>query len=154
MKMDDLTTKFIVYSNGNIYNKHKGTFIKPSIAKVGYPMVTLRIGKEVCSFLVHRLVAYFNIDNPLNYPVVNHKNAIKTDCNANNLEWCSPQMNFDHAVDMGVSNVTRAVTREEVLQIRSLEYKTITKRYVAECFQINYYTLMNIVHYKNYKNVA
>lgn len=44
---------------------------------------------------VHRLVAKTFIDNPKNYPVINHINQIKTDNRVDNLEWCSYRYNAE-----------------------------------------------------------
>lgn len=51
---------------------------------------------------VHRLVAIHFIDNPNNYPMVNHIDSIKNNNNYKNLEWCTNQMNVDHAVNAGI----------------------------------------------------
>ena len=49
-------------------------------------------------FFVHRLVAEAFIDNPNNYPMVNHK-----DCNPKNnayynLEWCTAEYNSNYNI--------------------------------------------------------
>ena len=50
---------------------------------------------------VHRLVANYFIENPKGYDCINHINCIRNDNNYLNLEWCTKQMNTDHAVNLG-----------------------------------------------------
>ena len=52
--------------------------------------------------MVHRLVAIHFVENPNNYPMINHIDANKHNNRFNNLEWCTNQMNIDHAVRMGM----------------------------------------------------
>ena len=62
-----------------------------------YYVVPLCKYGNVKTHYVHRLIAKAFIPNPLNKPQVNHKNGIKTDNKASNLEWVTVSENTSHA---------------------------------------------------------
>jgi len=75
---------------------------KQCISTWGYLSVGLsKKGKTINTFS-HRIVATTFVENPLNKPFVNHKNGVKTDSHANNLEWCTSSENNKHATDTGL----------------------------------------------------
>lgn len=56
--------------------------------KFGYLRVELNNNGKKKKYLVHRLVAQTFLDNPNNYPCINHKDENKNNNIVINLEWC------------------------------------------------------------------
>ena len=76
----------------------KETIMKTSLDKDGYENLVLRKNGKQRHFRVNRLVAEAFLENPNNYPQVNHKDEDKTNNNVNNLEWCSAKYNVNYGL--------------------------------------------------------
>ena len=50
---------------------------------------------------VHRIIASLFLDNPNNYPEVNHKDSNPMNNSVENLEWCSTKYNWQYGFDYG-----------------------------------------------------
>jgi len=84
-----------VKSLGN--NKtRKEKILKPVKDRKGYLVVSLCQNGSMKTCKIHRLVAQAFIPNPENKPQVNHKNEIKTDNRAENLEYCTAKENLNY----------------------------------------------------------
>lgn len=79
-------------------------FLKLSLTKRGYLTVSLCRDFVVLKKYVHILVAIHFIENPQNFPEVNHKDTNKLNCRRDNLEWCTDQENHNHAVVFDLRN--------------------------------------------------
>lgn len=77
----------------------KGEMLNPSMnSKKGYLRISLSDGhRNYTHYEVHRLVALHFVTGYKPGLVVNHKNEIKTDNRAENLEWCSYQYNLNYS---------------------------------------------------------
>ncbi|NBM85913.1 hypothetical protein GWI73_06590 [Proteus sp. G2661] len=93
--------------------KIKGKLLKTRMRKDGYLTVNFHFKGVAKQFAVHRLIALTFIKNPNEAPYVNHKNGVKTDNNANNLEWVTPLENIQHAIKTGLMKVARGADNEQ-----------------------------------------
>lgn len=97
-----------------------GCVLSQSITSVGYPGVNVftNDGRKV-RVLVHRLVCEaFHGPMPTNRTTVNHRNGIKTDNRAENLEWASQGENNAHAYDTGLRSQDKFLTPAQVEEAR------------------------------------
>lgn len=69
---------------------------KQETTKDGYRRVLLSFYGKHFHCAVHRLVAQAFIENPNNYPCVNHKDENTQNNNADNLEWCTWEYNSNY----------------------------------------------------------
>ena len=81
----------------------KGEMLKPSMNKgKGYLRVSFSDGhRNYTHYEVHRLVALHFVTGYKEGLVVNHKNEIKTDNRAENLEWCTQGYNLKYSDVIG-----------------------------------------------------
>ena len=63
----------------------------------GYRRVDLYKNGVMKHWRIHRLVAQAFIDNPNNYPVVNHRDEDKSNNRVDNLEWCTHEYNVNYS---------------------------------------------------------
>lgn len=81
---------------GNVKSIKSDKLLKQLNNGNGYLVVNLSKKGEVKKHFVHRLVATAFVEKPYDYTVVNHKDEIKTNNNADNLEWCTLVYNFQY----------------------------------------------------------
>ena len=70
-------------------NNNQNVLMHYDISPLGYKRVNLSKNNTAKKFSVHRLVAETFIDNPNDYPVVNHKDERPWNNTVENLEWCT-----------------------------------------------------------------
>ena len=100
--IDGYVGRYQISNYGNVLslnyrNTGKAKRMKPKINKGGYKWIGLSDGKYRKPLLIHRLVAIAFIDNPNNFPEVNHKDENPLNCNVANLEWCTHQYNVRYS---------------------------------------------------------
>ena len=93
-------TRYEVSNQGRVRNAHTGRVLRPHIQTSGYPQVVLYYKGQTKELLVHNLVATAFVEGWREGLQVNHKNGIKSDNRAENLEWVTASENHQHARDV------------------------------------------------------
>jgi hypothetical protein len=155
---------FIVYSNGTIYRptqkrtrrdgvvrEIKGGWVATRVRNAdtgkggGYEYVDLWINNKTEYWLMHRLVAKLFVDNPNNYPQVNHKDGNRSNNDASNLEWVSASENQKHAYNsLGRQRKGKLSDeqKKEVWKLRNIDKLKLNE--IASRFGIAFQTVSDI----------
>lgn len=95
---------YLISLHGNIITRETGYSIAPIMNQNGYYKVSLSNREDPPEqLLLHRLVAAHFIPNPYLHPQVNHKDGVKANNQADNLEWISAEGNVQHALRTGLT---------------------------------------------------
>lgn len=153
-------TWYEVSSLGRVRNVDTGLVLKPQVTDKGYERVALCWMDDKEFHRIHRLVARAFHGEPSEGMQVNHKNGVKNDNRAENLEWVTPAENAAHASAMGL-NVGRIgerhfrskLTEQRVKAARALRAKGYTFRRLARRFGVNHKTLRNAIVGRTWSHV-
>ena len=158
--------KYKISNLGNLKSFHRnkeGKINAFEIDKTGYKRIKLYLNKKGNHFFIHRLIAIAFIPNPENKPFINHKDGNKLNNSIENIEWCTPKENAQHAMDTGLnSNIGEnhahaKLKNKDVLFIRN-EYNNsdnkvkITKD-LSLMFSVHYAIIRGIVTRKQWKHI-
>ena len=93
-------TRYEVSNQGRVRNAHTGLVLRLRKCRSGYFDVLLNYKGQEKRFYVHSLVATAFVEGWREGLEVNHKNGVKTDNRAENLEWVTSSENHQHARDV------------------------------------------------------
>ncbi len=141
-----------VYSVSNLGNVKRNTKRTNSVigknlkawTTTGYPMVTLWVEGVPKKITCHVLVATEFCYRPVGTNEVNHRNGIKCDNRAENLEWVTHKENSQHAWETALN--PRTLNRSDVLEIQRLRTALPLKgmKSIARQFGVTHKTIHNI----------
>lgn len=123
-------------------------FMEQSPDGSGYlKIVPYKNGSPRC-VKIHSMVAKTFIPNPRNLPQVNHKDGIKTNNHAENLEWVSQQDNLDHGWKTGLLKATfgnSKLTPNDVREIRRLKASGESVVNLAQRYKLTRTTIYDLL---------
>lgn len=144
--------RYFVTSDGAVLI-HGIREVKASLNKRnGYMQINQRVPNNKTLY-VHRIVAHAWCGGWFEGAVVNHKNGVKTDNRASNLEWCTASHNMRHAVDTGLRQLK--TTAEQNREIAARYLRGETSYALADEFRItptmvlNHVALSGVTRQKN-----
>jgi hypothetical protein len=139
-------TDYEVNEFGDLRWKKNGKLKVKIITPAGY--VKYRVTKARRYRLAHRMVASAFIPNPENKPQVNHLDGDKWNNHVSNLEWCTNEENWAHALATGLWTETlgqrqRILSEDQVQEIRDLRGK-MRQKDIANLYGVSQTTVTNI----------
>lgn len=107
-------------SSGKRYLKEK--YLKPGKLRHNHLIVILKGNDSLNHTMrVHRIVAMAFLDNPNNYPIINHKDENPSNNHVDNLEWCTYKYNTNY----GTAIERRSLSKEKPIEQLTLDDKII-----------------------------
>ena len=150
IKKENIQPYYFVDEFGQIYSNYRNKLkkLKYSVDKDGYFNVSLQLknGKRN-SFRVNRLVALTYLDNPHNFPVVNHKDNNKQNNKVDNLEWCSISYNTSEGYKNKNYHYKRKVKSIHLITKEEKIFNSVKE--CADFFKITYYDVSKIANGKD-----
>lgn len=136
----------------------EGKLMRQHYSNNGYRKLALTNanGKSHCEG-VHRFIALAFIPNPDNLPQVNHKNGVRDDNRAENLEWVTSSENHKHAYrELGKVSWAKDKHFKRKAKLTPTEVKVIRQTDIpcselAELFGVNETTVFNARKRMTYK---
>ena len=162
MAEEDALKYYFVSMNGRVMNRKTGHVLQPQKNTKGYLRVNLGVGGRRVFVRIHRLVATMYIPNPHGYPEVNHKDGIKSNNAAYNLEWCTSSENQIHAYQNGRkklqgSDTPRAkLTEDDVIKIRASLKAGCSQRKAYEDYKdvIGWWSFRDVCRRKSWTQIT
>jgi hypothetical protein len=141
----------------NHYGSGKMAIMKPALDGNGYfrtAIVKKDRPKKSSTIKVHRLVAEAFVPNPTNLPEVNHKDGVKVNNVAENLEWVTHRQNIQHSfanklqTNIGSKNPISKLTEKDVAEIRRVPLPLTTQKRIdlAAKYGVAIGTIKHIVY--------
>jgi hypothetical protein len=152
---------YIVSEDGTIESLLTNKKISKRVGPNGYYQVNLCINGKCKTFMLHRIIGILFIENPNNYPCLNHKDGNKLNNDVSNLEWVTHKENVQHANRNGLINHAKGTrtnngrfNEDDIRKIRQLFSDGKSKREISVIYGVTKSAISQILSGKTYKWVS
>jgi hypothetical protein len=147
------------------FRLHEERIMKLSVNRRGYlylklPITAKKNGVRYKTYTVHRLVAVAFLKNINNKPEINHKWGDKKDNRITEIEWSTHSENVVHSYATGLkagkkgeSSHYAKFTENDVLEIRRLRQRGVSRGLVAEKFNTSPNYISSICGRASWKHI-
>lgn len=166
--------KYEIGNDGSVFsldynNSGQRKKMKQYLDDDGYPYVIFTVGRRRFKRIIHRMIAILFVKNEYNKPQVNHKDGVRSNNKASNLEWVTAQENTIHGYRVngrtasvksrdlardrfsGTKNPKAKLNEAELLSIRRLRSKGWLLKDIAERVGISIAQVGQIANNKFWK---
>ena len=112
---------------------------------MGYYQISFRVDGVKKYVRVHRLIAETLLPNPLNLPMVNHKDGNKLNNDLSNLEWCNNSHNTQEAYDNNLYKSKHRCSVKAIDKETKENFEFTSIRQCAEHLGLNRKTITSIL---------
>lgn len=138
----------------------KGKVLSPHKTKrTGYLTVSPSMGGRIRTKLVHRLVALAFLGPCPDNMEVNHKDGVRTNCRADNLEYLTHSDNKKHGYAIGISRSSKGetnghhkLTENDVRELRRLSGR-VSQRKLAKRYKVSQQVISKAILGQTWKHV-
>lgn len=145
--------RYEVSDFGNVRWRDTGRLLKLYTTPKGYRTVFLRSDAKPKNRFVHGLVARAFIPLDPERSFVNHKNGIKDDNRAENLEWVTAKENSQHAATNGLFP-SRSKVESKIAEIRALNHEGFSTRQIGARLGICHTAIARVLSGRTWKHLA
>ena len=137
-------------------NTFAGRILKPHTNSSGYLTVSPHKNGKQRPTLIHRMVMRAFVGPCPEGSEVNHKDGVKTNNHADNLEYVTRSENMQHAFDnelqslRGERNTQSKLTEENVHEVRRRLANNETHASIADCFNVSRECISGVAQGRNW----
>lgn len=163
LEVKNTNGRYFISDHGNvksvkIYEKTrtKELLLKPGHVGTHRSYLTAHLFNKF--YYIHRLVAYYFIQNPNNYTQVNHIDNNPSNNHYLNLQWCTNKQNINHAIKqgrmlVGMKNGNAKFSNKDILDIRRKQGFGFTITYLAKEYNVDRATIKCIINRTTWQHI-